>query len=229
MQRVFLWAMMALLVASTLTLTAADLSKIDRTIGKEPAYQSKPKYCLLVFGPEAKTRVWLVFDGYDLFKSDKDGELRKDGRQGDRYELRIPGTGQDLIVDVSRIDGKPVGVKVQCDLKLELARMQTTEGMVLLGDSPKSAPVIHLDGSYTSTLRELGVIQKGQWVRDAGENASLEVYIGSRVLQEQGKAFMRTWWSKQIPDKMRPVADIEFPHQDPKAESLKMRVTLIYR
>src|SRR5262249_8243904 len=42
---------------------AVDLSTIDRTIAKDPAYQSKsPKYCLLVFGPEARTRVWLVFD-----------------------------------------------------------------------------------------------------------------------------------------------------------------------
>jgi hypothetical protein len=42
---------------------AVDLAKIDRTIRKEPAYQSKsPQYCLLVFGPKAETRVWLVLD-----------------------------------------------------------------------------------------------------------------------------------------------------------------------
>lgn len=46
---------------------AADLSKVNRTIGKEPAYKSKPKYCLLVFGPEAKTKVWLVQDGDTLY------------------------------------------------------------------------------------------------------------------------------------------------------------------
>src|SRR5437762_3210437 len=47
---------------------AADLGKIDRTIRKEPAYQSKtPKYCLLVFGPQAKDRVWLVLDGDVLY------------------------------------------------------------------------------------------------------------------------------------------------------------------
>jgi hypothetical protein len=28
--------------------SAADLSKIDRTIGIEPKYQSKPGYCLLL-------------------------------------------------------------------------------------------------------------------------------------------------------------------------------------
>jgi hypothetical protein len=51
---------------------ATDLTKIDRTIAKEPAYQSKPKYCLLVFGPAAKTRVWLVLDG-DVLYVDRNG------------------------------------------------------------------------------------------------------------------------------------------------------------
>src|SRR5262250_2615532 len=44
-----------------------DLSKVDRTIAKEPAYRHKPKYCLLVFGNDAKFRVWLVLDGDVLY------------------------------------------------------------------------------------------------------------------------------------------------------------------
>jgi hypothetical protein len=37
--------------------------QIDRTVRKEPVYQSgSPGYCLLVFGPKAETRVWLVLD-----------------------------------------------------------------------------------------------------------------------------------------------------------------------
>src|SRR5262249_51302052 len=67
------------LLASFLTLVfpspqppAADLTKIDRTIAKEPAYKGNPKYCLLVFGAEAKTRVWLVLDG-DVLHVDRNG------------------------------------------------------------------------------------------------------------------------------------------------------------
>jgi hypothetical protein len=48
-------------------LGAAGLHQIERTIGKEPAYKNKPKYCLLVFGEQAKTRVWLVQDGDVLY------------------------------------------------------------------------------------------------------------------------------------------------------------------
>jgi hypothetical protein len=53
----------AWIVLGTGPALAVDLTKIDRTIGKEPAYLSKsPKYCLLVFGAKAETRVWLVLD-----------------------------------------------------------------------------------------------------------------------------------------------------------------------
>jgi hypothetical protein len=42
---------------------AEGLDKIDRTIARQPAYTSMaPKYCLLVFGPKADRRVWLVLD-----------------------------------------------------------------------------------------------------------------------------------------------------------------------
>src|SRR5262249_35209582 len=58
---------LVLAVFAAAPLRAADLEAIDRTILKEPAYRSEPGYCLLVFGAEAKTRVWLVVDGPRLF------------------------------------------------------------------------------------------------------------------------------------------------------------------
>lgn len=62
---------MRLVVAAVLWaaggLHAADLRRIDRTIAKEPGYKNKPKYCLLVFGEQARTRVWLVQDGDVLY------------------------------------------------------------------------------------------------------------------------------------------------------------------
>ncbi len=39
------------------------LAKIPRAIGKEPAYVSdSPRYGFIVFGPEMKTRIWVVLD-----------------------------------------------------------------------------------------------------------------------------------------------------------------------
>ena len=43
-----------------------DLTGIDRSVNKEPDYNAeKPLYGLYVFGPEARTRVWAVFDKSD--------------------------------------------------------------------------------------------------------------------------------------------------------------------
>lgn len=76
-------------------LFAADLTKIARGIGKEPAYQGKPKYCLLVFGPEAKTRVWLVQDGGTLYVDrNADGDLTGLGKKVD-HDQRDATRGDD--------------------------------------------------------------------------------------------------------------------------------------
>src|SRR5437867_3907462 len=101
--------------------SAADLAKVDRAIGKEPAYKSKPKYCLLVFGPEMKTRVWLVQDG-DILYVDRNGSgdltepgkkiaaEKKEGAEENEYtfkigEIRDGGlVHKDLQVFVSKLD-----------------------------------------------------------------------------------------------------------------------------
>src|SRR5262249_29476559 len=44
-----------------------DLTKIDRTLVKEPRYTNQAYYALLALGPEAKKRVWLVVDGETLY------------------------------------------------------------------------------------------------------------------------------------------------------------------
>src|SRR6516162_9673546 len=99
----------ALLTAATVLLLAplaqaADLAKIERKIAKEPAYQTKtPKYCLLVFGLAAKTRVWLVQDGDTLYVDrNGNGDLTEDGKrvtlkqQNDSYRAFDAG---DLTLD----------------------------------------------------------------------------------------------------------------------------------
>jgi hypothetical protein len=65
------------------TAGAADLTKIDRTLAKEPTYKTKsPKYCLLVFGPQAAHRIWLVLDGDHLYvDKNGNGDLTEDGER----------------------------------------------------------------------------------------------------------------------------------------------------
>ncbi len=65
--KVFLCSLWTLLTILAGAAQAQDLSKTPRTVGDQPAYASKePRYCLLVFGPKAEIRVWLVLDlAYD--------------------------------------------------------------------------------------------------------------------------------------------------------------------
>ena len=62
-----LWAQEPVVNPGPQDLQADALMKIERKLGKEPAYQQTPKYGLLLFGAEAKFRVWLVIDGNTLF------------------------------------------------------------------------------------------------------------------------------------------------------------------
>jgi hypothetical protein len=63
-----LFAASWLCLVAPLRLFAVDLADIPRRIEKEPAFQSETVgYCLLAFGAEANTRVWLVHDGDRLY------------------------------------------------------------------------------------------------------------------------------------------------------------------
>jgi hypothetical protein len=73
----------------------ADLTKVQRAIAKEPAYASKqPRYCLLVFGPQAATRVWLVIDGDFLYiDRNGNGDLTEPGERVRFAAFRAAGEG----------------------------------------------------------------------------------------------------------------------------------------
>jgi hypothetical protein len=68
---------------------AAALSRVDRTINKEPFYKGKPKYGLLVFDPEARIKVWVILDGTDLY-------VDKDGNSSVTADECFPLDGQEL-------------------------------------------------------------------------------------------------------------------------------------
>ena len=83
---------LALLLAAPTVLLADPLS-VDRTIRKEPAYQTKyPRYALLVFEPEGKDRVWLVRDGATLYVDrNGNGDLTE---AGEKIGVDRPKAGQ---------------------------------------------------------------------------------------------------------------------------------------
>jgi hypothetical protein len=98
---------------------SADLSKLDRTLAKEPHYVGQPKYCLLVFGPEAKTRVWLVVDDNFLYVDrNGNGDLTDSGKLEHFTAFRE--TGLPTIAEERDADG---GVIFEGKLKHERLRV----------------------------------------------------------------------------------------------------------
>src|SRR5262245_59355344 len=83
-----------------------DLKGIDRRPPKEPSYTSqRPLYGLLVFGPKAQARVWMVLDRsrpdaapYDVLYADldADGDLTEPAErfvgqvEGNNVRFRLP-------------------------------------------------------------------------------------------------------------------------------------------
>jgi hypothetical protein len=90
----FVSAVISLSLVGAGFVQAADLDKIDALLVKEPEYQGKaPKYALLVFGPEARTRIWLVLDRTTLYVDrNGNGDLTEAGE-------KVAGKRGDNLVD----------------------------------------------------------------------------------------------------------------------------------
>lgn len=157
----------ALLVQDNQTALGVDLSKIDRQIAKEPEYQStSPGYCLLVFGLEARTRLWLVIDDSIVyFDRNGNGDLTEEGE-------RISGSGYGVnrlrfsIGDVVEADGatthRNLVIIKDTDSRFKL-RIRTADGIYRsvgeefeipavkprLAATPNDAPIIHPNGPIT--------------------------------------------------------------------------------
>jgi len=146
------------------SIPAADLTKIDRTIAKEPAYQTKPLYCLLVFGPEAKAKAWVVLDGDVLFVDRNcNGDLTgKDNRIEMVYRSPSLGVFQagDIIEDTGKIKhtalrlnvpgkGKGVSLAIAVEGKRREYAGFLKDDELVFADRPQDAPIVHFNGPPT--------------------------------------------------------------------------------
>jgi hypothetical protein len=155
--------------------SAADqpnLGKLDRTILKEPAYTGKqPLYGLLVFGPRADKRVWLVLDksgpdapAYDVLYVDRnaDGDLTASGERlvgkaeaGSTLftlpEFKDPATGgihTEFQVRVAGQDKPTVMVTLKWRGKLRMGGGYPPDPgeYMKLASRPQTAPVVWFQG-----------------------------------------------------------------------------------
>jgi hypothetical protein len=199
----------ALLVAVSLSpACAADLRKIDRTVPDEPKFSTAaPNYCLLAFGPEARTTVWLIRDG-DVMQvhASPDGKAAKTWRQvrsesafdlGNIWEdertchknLRCwPRSGHDMVA-------------VYVGGKRQIAGRDRS-GKLKFAATAKEAPVIHFNGPLTLDLFY------DQEPFEVGGGADMTAVVGTPGV---GPGTFATFMCDAYPPKVWPKAVIEFP------------------
>jgi len=142
MQTLRFLAALTVAAAFSFPASAADLTRIDRTIVKEPAYTSSPKYCLLVFGADVKTRVWLVHDGDTLYVDrNGNGDLTETGEKvtakKNKYVAADEGVYDFEAGDIG--DGRLVHKALRCYVgKLEHAADYFDDVRALLSRNPQA-------------------------------------------------------------------------------------------
>jgi hypothetical protein len=221
-----------------LTAPAGDFGKVDRTPKKEPAYQSKaPKYCMLEFGPQAKTRVWLVLDGDTLYiDRNGNGDLTEKGEC-----IKKKGAlGQFMAGEVVDVDGKTKHTNVMVMHQTEdgltitfVTAMVAGKHMFMAGidslgtlrfaDRPQDAPIIHFGGELRMGLNaKFSKSEKEELVR-SDKAEELYAWIGTPGL---GKGTFAALMHKGIPAGVHPIAEIEFPNKEASAPPIRNRVIL---
>jgi hypothetical protein len=233
---------LAVLAMWAVPAAAVDLTKIERRIAKEPTYQSKaPKYCLVVFGPEAKKRVWLVLDGNALY-ADKNGNGDLTDK-GERIEAPAPpkdapqapgGQQMFLVGDIADTDGKTkLGSLQVMKFGDQLTYVMLTtdkgwqgaaydaEGTLQFADRPQDAPIIHFGGSLT-----MGLYGPKPTLARGDKPTELMTVIGTPGL---GKGTFASISYQNVPMTVHPTVRIEFPCKELKGSPIEATVSLTHR
>jgi hypothetical protein len=223
---------------------AVDLSKIDRSIAKEPVYKSTPKYCLLVFGPEAKTRVWLVLDGDVLYVDrNHNGDLTEEGektdvqmikqegndtakkiptfRAGDVQEIENDPKHRNLTIEMGLFDG---GRSPDCAITIERSDRHEQTAQVEFANYLGDAPIVHLNGPLAARPLATGI----QLVR--GQTYKYKMMIGTQGYIDEKKVWLFSKLSiEHVPLYLHPIVEIEFPSAGMKGEFIKRKFLLAQR
>jgi hypothetical protein len=231
---------------------AFDLSKVERKIVKEPIYKHKPKYALLVFGPEAKLRVWAVMDGPTLYLDrNGDGDLTAtdehfeteadcknieladpDGKT--KYLITAVQSDYTVFTEVARkrraAEGIPPQLTVNVDIKGPVGYRQYCDAQ--MRDDPRKSAIAHFHGPLTMgpvtiywKLPPDLVLHTGAKPRD------LSGYAGTMSAEHGCWVVVRSdvGGPLDLPKNVLSVVDVEFPAKQPGAPPIRKRFTLDHR
>jgi hypothetical protein len=220
-----------------------DLSNVDRRV-IEPASLVKPHYCLLVFGPEARTRVWLVEDGDTLYVDrNANGDLTEAGEavaltkreesmtvadDGKETPYRVwtysagdlsPADGSGRHTGLELVRYQTGGRPAECILSVWVdgVTLQQAGWGPLFADSRTTAPVVHFGGPIVAKPLRGSALHLG------AERPELHFCIGTPGLGDHSFAYVAC---EAIPLAVRPVVEVAWPTE---ASALKERFALARR
>lgn len=217
---------LGILLACPCPLSAQDLTKIDRRLVKEPAYQTKQvKYCLLVFGPEAAHRVWLVQDGETLYVDrNGNGDLTEPGEVLNRTH------GSFNLGAVNAADGttthgnlsvRTIGDAVRLHHHVPNGCTQFAgydpKDKLIFANRAQDAPIVHFGGPLTMRMYQ----RMPQFV--AGKDCDFNIQIGTPGVGAGSFAAMSCC---SLPPGVKPLALVEFPHRDPTKAPIRVEYIL---
>jgi hypothetical protein len=239
------WLAAACGLIGPLALDAADWTKVERKIAKEPVYKNKPLYCLVVFGPELRPRIWLVLDGAVLYVDrNGNGDLTEAGK---RLELKDQETAQFPDIEIEAAD--------HVKRKLELFIYDWRPGQAALPDengpsltirdqgnrtygawgdhesaviwSPHSetAPILHVGGPLQMGFE---VRAKNAFRPKTADTFELSVGVGTRGFGKGSFVHLK-YWNGAIADELQPTARLEFANKTPGGPPIRLEVTLRHR
>jgi hypothetical protein len=216
---------------------AGDLSKIERKIAKEPNYKTKsPKYALLVFGLEAKLRVWIVTDGETLYLDrNGDGDLTDPKKRfAKRDECRD--------IELTDLDGKTHYVITSIGDYEHEGRQHLIVGVDVkaahpyqqycgaqLADRPSKASISHFHGPLTMEVRTINGKLPPELALHTGDTpADLNATLGTMDAECGCWVVVRSEPADGFgPGKdVHPAVEVEFPAKASGGTPIKKRYLL---
>jgi len=235
MRRFLVWSLMLPLLACSAT--GQDVGKIDLAIAKEPSYTTKsPWFCLLLFGLEAKEKVWLVLDGDKLYVDrNGNGDLTEPGESFTRapgdYFFRVPdlilGDAKKKYSDL-RVNWRPTGVTSNGKLHLHaILRVKYHDEYAIApanAENPAKATLLHFDGPLKPNFQIEPFKRQEYFTR--GKEHLLGI---SLVTKYPGVEWVQVSNEKGVPPDIHPLVEITFPGNTPEAKPTTMKVLLKHR
>jgi hypothetical protein len=218
---------------------ALDYDQVDRKLINEPAYVSKaPKYALLLFGRDARVRVWVVADGQAVYVDrNGDGDITaKDehfGKIADcrNIELADPDGGTRFVISGMSTygEGNPPRPHLMANVEIKGSARYEQYCDAAMGDSPREAAIAHFHGPLTIGPQTISWKVPPKLALVTGEKpVDLRAMIGTMSAKHGCWVVVRTHNGKApaFPKDVFPVVDIEFPSDTKGGPLLKERYPL---